>query len=277
MNFMPARSKIPAQRASGRLALSCRRHGAVTRIETLYQQGCLKARLPRPADPEILDAVTLNISGGVAGGDDLATTITLHDGAQANVASQAAERIYRALGPPARIATSIAIGPGATLHYLPQETIFFDGFALDRTLEIDLDETASYLGVESLVFGRQAMSESLRHGQLNDRVTLRRRKNLIFQDMTRLHGDIAAQLGRKAVAAGGIATAGIIFAAPNAAAVLPAIRAAIADHHAGASALDQNLVFVRVLAPSALSLRHCVIAALAACRGGRALPLVWQG
>jgi urease accessory protein len=279
MNFMPARlTLIPAQRASGRLALSFRRHGPVTRIDEFYQQGCLKTRLPRPAHPAMLDAVTLNISGGIAGGDSLATTITAHANAAATIASQAAERLYRALeATPAQITTTITLAPGATLHHLPQETILFDGFALNRTLDIHLDETASYLGVELLVFGRQAMRETVKSGHLRDKIKLYRNKKLIFQDMTRLDGDIAGQLARKAVADGAIATASLILAAPNAANTLPALREALGNAHAGASALDGNLIFARILAPSAISLRNCVVAVLAACRGGRPLPRVWQG
>jgi hypothetical protein len=55
------------------------------------------------------------------------------------------------------------------------------------------------------------------------------------------------------------------------------LREALGNAHAGASALDGNLIFARILAPSAISLRNCVIAVLAACRGGRPLPRVWQG
>jgi urease accessory protein len=278
MNFGAARKiDLPAQRAVGRLALAFRRDGAATRVQKFYQAGCLKARLPSSVAADMLDAVTLNISGGVAGGDTLATEIALGAGARVCVASQAAERIYRALGAPARIATTVRLGAGAVLDYLPQETIFFDRFALERSLEIDLAADASYLGVESFLFGRQAMGETVKMGWLRDRITLRRDGRLEFQDMTRLEGDIAARLAGRAVASGAMAAASLIFSAPGAVATLPALRAALADANAGASALGAELIFARVLAPSAVSLRHSVVAALAACRGGRALPRVWQG
>jgi urease accessory protein len=150
----------------------------------------------------------------------------------------------------------------------------FDGFALDRTLEIDLAPAATYLGVESLIFGRQAMGETIRAGFLRDRITLRRDKKILLQDMTRLDGDIAAQLARKAVADGAMAVASLIYAAPDTAEKLPALRAALASHHAGASSFD-GIIFARILAPSAISLRKCLVAALHAC--GAVLPKVWQG
>jgi urease accessory protein len=272
---MPVRAMdADAQRAVGRLALAFAHDGAQTRVQKFYQQGCLKTRLPRPQNPQILEAVTMNIGGGIAGGDSLSTEISLSPGARVAVSSQAAERVYRALDAPARITTRISLGPGANLAHLPQETIFFDGFSLNRTLEINLAPTATYLGVESLIFGRQAMGETIQIGCLDDQITLRRGEKIILRDMTRLHGDIAAQLARKAVGNGAMAVASLIYAAPDAAEKLPAIREALAAHHAGASFFE-GIIFARILAPSAISLRKCLAAALHSC--GAVLPKVWQG
>jgi len=283
MNFMPVRQfELPAaQRAIGRLALGFRHDpvAACTRIEKCYQQGCLKARLPRLAAPGLAEAITINISGGIAGGDNLVTEISVGAGAAVSVTSQAAERIYRALDfLPARLTTRITLGAGAELDYLPQETILFNGFALERSLEIELAEDANFLGVESLIFGRQAMGEQIKLGRLNDRILLRRGKILVLQDITRLEGDIAAKLGRKAVAAGNIAMASMIYAGPDIARRLSAIRAALAEQpvEAGASAFE-GIILVRLLAPSAAALRAGVVAVLKTCRDNRPLPRSWQG
>jgi urease accessory protein len=275
MNFMPVRAvEGEAQRAVGRLALAFANHGPQTRIQKLYQQGCLKTRLPRPQHPETLEAVTMNIGGGIAGGDSLSTEFLLGPGARVSISSQSAERVYRALAAPSQITTRLTLGPGANLAHLPQETILFDGFSLNRTLEINMAEDATYLGVESLIFGRQAMGETIRAGTLNDKIRLRRGSRIVLQDMTRLHGDIAAQLARKAIANGAITVASLIYAAPDAAEKLPAIRAALAGSNAGASAFE-GIIFARILAPSAFSLRKCLVAALHSC--GCVLPKVWQG
>jgi len=283
MNFMPVRQfDLPAaQRAIGRLALGFRHDpgAACTRIKTFYQQGCLKARLPRLAAPGMVEAITINISGGVAGGDSLVTEIELGANAAASVTSQAAERVYRALDScAARLSTRITLGAGAELDYLPQETILFDGFALERSLEIELAEDANFLGVESLVFGRQAMGEQINFGRLNDRISIRRNKNLVLRDVTRLEGDIAAKLGRKAVAAGNIGMASMIYAGPDIAGRLSAIRGILAGQRceAGASAFD-GIILVRMLASSAAALKAGVVAVLKTCRDNRPLPRSWQG
>ena len=59
------------QRASGELAVSLKQRGTHSVIDGLRQVGCLKARFPRPDDAAWLHVVTLNTSGGVAGGDVL--------------------------------------------------------------------------------------------------------------------------------------------------------------------------------------------------------------
>jgi urease accessory protein len=280
MTVMPLRQTLEppaAQRAVGRLDLGFRAQGDATRIERFYQEGCLKARLPRPRDRDICEAVLMNISGGCAGGDTLTTAITLAAGAQVSAATQAAERVYRALREPAHVVTRITLGPRARLDYLPQETILFDGFGLRRSLEIELAADAAFLGVESFVFGRRAMGETVRSGSLRDRILLRREGKLLLADVTRLDGDIAARLARPAVAAGAGALATMIYAAPDAAALLPAVRAALAGPGAetAATALD-GVIVARLLAPDAISLRSCVLAALRPLLDGRSMPLVWQ-
>lgn len=281
MNFVSklTTGETPAQRAQGQLTLGFKRLGAATKIDTLFQQGALKARLPRPQDPTLCEAVTLNISGGVAGGDELDTMVTLAPGARLALASQAAERIYRTLGPPARIRTRLLVQDGARLDYLPQETILFDRFALDRALDIELQGDAEFVGVETLLFGRQAMGEIVQSGSLRDRIRLRHDGRLVFQDMTRLEGHITAQLRRRAVADGANAVAGLIVAGPAAAQKLDVLRAvlnAAPGIIAGASAFD-NMIFARLLAPDGASLRQCLISALEICRGDGRLPRVWQG
>ena len=275
---MQPRPVAQLQRACGNLSLRFQFAAGRSRIATFYQEGCLKARLPRPVEPDVCEAVLMNISGGIAGGDALSMAIHLDARTQACVAGQAAERVYRALGAePARLRTAIHVGTGATLHYLPQETILFDGFALSRSLDIELAEHAQYLGVECLVFGRQAMGEIVRTGQLRDQTSLRRGGKLVFQDMIRLDGDIDASLARKAVANGAIAMASMIYACENAAQRLDDVRAAVQDQgcEAGATMLD-GVLLLRLLAPSAARARAGLGAALHVCRDGKALPRVWQ-
>jgi urease accessory protein len=265
---------LPAERARGRLAIGFRRRGEVSVLSRLYQEGCLKARFPRPAPGGFTTAVLINSSGGVAPGDRLEISITLEARTAATIAGQAAERFYRAAprSPPAHLRHHISVGPGATLEWLPQEAILFDASALDRSLAIDLAPDSSLLAVEALVFGRRAMGEEVRSGFLSDRISLSRSGRLLFRDALRLEGEIAATLDRPAVAAGARALATILYAGPPA--DLAALRLALSGIDAGASAFD-GLVVARLAARDGAALRFGLAAALAVLRNGRPLPRVW--
>ena len=244
-------------------------------LDDLRQEGCLKARFPRAEPGAWAGAVTLNSSGGVAGGDRLATDITAGPGTAASLASQAAERFYRALsGTQAHVTTTLTVGEGAALEWLPQESIFFDRCALGRRLLIDVAADGWFLGVESLVFGRAAMGEIVHTAVIDDLIELRHAGTLLLHDRTRLRGPVAQLLQRPATGAGARAVATLLHVAPNAATHLEDLRAALAPYDAGASFVD-GLLLARIVAPDSAVLRTAVITGLNVVRDGRKLPRVW--
>jgi len=252
--------------------------GGASVLDRLFQAGCLKVRFPRPEIFGWCDAVTLNTSGGIAGGDRLSGVFEIAAGARAAIASQAAERYYRApaSGGPALVRMRVAVGEDAAAEWMPQETILFDGCAIDRHLDVELSESSGFVGVEVLVFGRAAMGERMRSGQIRDAIRVRRAGRLIWQDAVRLDGDIDALLRRLAVANGAGAMASLVHVAPEAERRVDAVRAALDSMPAesGVSGWDGMLV-ARMLASGAEPLRKAVTAALGVLRQGRPLPRVW--
>ena len=267
------------QRARGELVLGLQRRGAETVLQDLRQDGCLKARFPRPRDAGVQETVLLNVSGGVAPGDVLGTSVRLAAGARAELAGQAAERFYRAAAGsgPARVRVSLRLEAGAQLAWLPQEGILFDGTMLDRATEVEMAADASFLGVEQLVLGRAAMGERVGRLWLRDLVRLRRDGRLVLHDALRVDGD-AGMLGLAATARGAGAFATVVLAAPDAEARVGAARAVLAAAdgvEAGVSGWD-GVLLARVLAPSGAALRRAVAALLQGLRDGRTLPRVWS-
>jgi urease accessory protein len=265
---------VDLQRAVGQLAVSIKRRGEVSVLDRLRQVGCLKARFPRPDDPRWLNVVTLNTSGGIAGGDALDAAFAVGARARVTIATQAAERFYRTLpgGTASNVRTRLSLGEAAAAEWLPQETILFDRCAIHRHLHVELAADAWFLGVECLVFGRTAMGEIVRTGLLHDDITVRRGGRLLLHDAIRLHGDVAAILQRPAIGDGARAVATIVHVAPDAESALDSVRAA--SPQCAASAWDGMLV-ARLLADDGASLRAAVTAVLQTLRGGRALPRVW--
>jgi len=268
-------SEPALQRAAGELAVGWRVRDGETVLDRLRQAGCLKARFPRDGVDGWAGIVTMNLSGGIAGGDRLDSRFVIGEGARASIAGQAAERFYRALpaSPPARVRARIEITAGAAAEWLAQESILFDRCALDRRLDVELAADAHFLGVEMLVFGRAAMGETVRHAVLRDVIAVRREGRPVLREAIRLDGAADEMLHRPAIAAGARAVATLVHVAPDAEARLDAVRAALQAADAGASAWD-GLLVARILAPDGAALRRIVVATLAALRD-RPLPRVW--
>ena len=261
------------QRANGALRLAFGRRGDITALKTLYQEGSAKARLPRAfwQPPEV---VLINTAGGLAGGDSFSTEISLDAEAALVATTQACERVYRSIAGPADVSTRLALGNGARLDWLPQETILFNGGMLRRRLEVDLAGSSEFLAVEAVLFGRTAMGESVRSGSFHDRWRIRREGRLLFADDVRLEGDVADQLARPAVLGGNGAMATIIFTGQDMDALLDPLRDVLGEG-GGASAWGGKLL-ARIAARDSLELRSRLIPALSLLMKGRPLPKVWQ-
>jgi urease accessory protein len=163
----------------------------------------------------------------------------------------------------------------ARLFWLPQETLIFEGARLERRLELDTSDEATFIVAETLVFGRLAMGESRIDATLRDSWRVRRDGRLVFADETRLE-HAGATLERKAVGAGARALSTIVASAPDIEARLPNLRAALdaagSDIESGASAFER-LIVVRLLAASSDRLRAALVASIVAL-GGRK-PRLW--
>ena len=264
-------------RAKGRVDIRFRRRGDRTTLADLYQSGSAKARFPRVFDGRPPEAVLINLAGGLTGGDCFQQTVDLEDESHAVVTTQAAEKIYRASegAEPALISNALTVN-SATLEWLPQETIFFDGGRLTRRLHATLTEDARLLACEATVFGRKAMGETARHGFFRDdwRVTIGNR--LAFADGFCLDGAIQSCLDRPTIARGGRALATVVFVDASAEALLERAQALLADHReegrrAAVSQLGHVLI-ARFIAADGVLLRTMLIPYIETIRAAAGLP-----
>jgi urease accessory protein len=264
-------------RTEGSVRLGFVRRGSETALATLHQAGAMRARFPKPDAGAAPEAVLLNTAGGLTGGDHIEVYVKMAAGAAATVTTAAAEKVYRARDTDeTAIRVTIALEAGARLGWLPQPTILFDQARLDRATDVELAADATFLGVEMLIFGRMAMGEDVRGGACRDRWRVRRDGRLVFADTFRTDGPIAAILDRKATFDGARASAMLLYVAPDAAARLEEVRAALEGCASAAGASVWNgLLAVRALAPNGRTLQRDV-ARLVVLLSGRRLPRVWQ-
>ncbi|MCY4319334.1 MAG: urease accessory protein UreD [Alphaproteobacteria bacterium] len=242
-------SDLALQRSRGRALLRVEARGGACALVERYCCAPLRILTPRPANG-VPEAVIANLAGGIAGGDQCEIGIAVGPGAEAVLSSQAAEKVYRAIDAPAAWMTRLTLGPGATLEWLPQETILFDGARLGRRIEVDMAGDARLLAVETLVFGRAAHGERIRSGDLADRWRIDRDGRPVWRDALHIQCDAfeaaaAAQAGLR----GARVSATLIYAAPDAPKRLEELRCLLADMSAftGATAV-RGLVAARFLA-----------------------------
>ena len=265
-------STFEANRARGAVRFDVHARDGVTRRGALHESGSLRVRFPSP-DGEGLSGVFINTAGGVAGGDRFDIEISATDAARLTLTTAAAEKVYRAPGTPALLNISLKLAAGVHLAWLPQETILFDRARVHRRFDIELDETASLLLCEIVVFGRAAMGERMALGEFTDRWRMRRGGKLAFAETVRLDGDIDAKLARSAVAKGGVAI-GTALIAPGDETLIGRIRQA-SDTFVGEVGISawNGFAMARFCAQDAAALRTDMMTVLA--RTGTALPRLW--
>lgn len=263
-----------AERSEGTGHISFRKRGDDTVLDHLYQEGCAKIRLPRTYETKNPLAVLINTSGGLTGGDRLQFKVEAQPGARVVATSQAQEKIYRSPGGDADVLTELRVGPDAILHWVPQETILFDGARLRRRVDIDLDTSASFIGVEALIFGRTARGEAMTSGMVRESWRLRRDNRLVFADETKLDDAPASILEHPASASGDAAIATLVMAGGDLDFYRDALRA-LALETVGTSIVNDVLV-TRMTAETGARLRSKLVAALNVLQNGAPLPKVWS-
>jgi urease accessory protein len=259
---MSSLARLLEQRSTGHVKL----HMGIDGPCQLREQGAAKVRVPRGSR----EAILINTSGGLAGGDEVTLDIACQPGAELSVTSQAAERVYRTLGPAATISTRLAVGPQARFAWLPQETILFDGASLHRRYDVHLSEDAAFTALEPIVFGRTEMGEVVRSVTLRDTWRIWRDGLLVHADDLVFDGPLPVS---KACLAGTGAMATLIHVSAEGHRRMDALRGAIGAS-GGVSHWNGRLV-ARVAAKDGHHLRKILIPMLTAILGGRELPKVW--
>jgi urease accessory protein len=247
----------PLERGHGVAELGFVRRGDGTALGHLFQRTPCRVLFPRPDPGDPLTAVLLTTSGGLAGGDVLGLDIDVASGVGALVTSQAAEKVYRSLGPDCRVAARLAVADGAALEFLPQETILFEGARLRRHTAVAVAATGRFLACDMLVFGRTARGEAYTRGRLHDAWEVRHGGRLAWVDAVRLDGDIAATLAAPMAFAGATAFATALYVGEDGAALLPRARALTDDGPSRAGAtLVNGVLLARFLGPRAADVRE---------------------
>jgi len=227
------------------------------------QRSPVRVLFPQVGPTGIEEAVLINTSGGIAGGDRLETAVTALADAHMTLTSQAAERIYRALDEPSRISTTLIVANSAKLSWCPQETIVFDRARLKRQTHISVASGAELLALESIVLGRAAHGETVVSGEVIDSWRVEKDGRLVWADCLRITDDVFPHVRRNALLADCSAVATLVYCGTDLEKRLECLRdwAALRTCHAAATIVG-GLIVVRFAATAASILRAALCSVL---------------
>lgn len=222
----------------------------------VYQTSPIRVLFPRTDGTQIQEAVLVNTSGGIAGGDRLQTNVTAMNNASITVTTQAAEKIYRAIDESAHIKTTLIACDSAKLAWLPQETIIFNRARVCRRTEIEVSSGSELLALEWFVFGRTAHGEKVCAGNIMDSWRVKKEGRLVWADSFRVAEDVFPHLSRKALLSDCTAVATLLYFGLELEERLQLIRAQSVslDCQCGAT-LVRGMVVARFAARSSFELK----------------------
>lgn len=149
-------------------------------------------RIQRPFYPEsdgTPHIYLLHPPGGVVGGDTLSIEADVESGASALITTPAAGKFYRSDGREGGQWVSLRVADGASLEWLPQETIVFEDARAVAGLRVELAGAARFLGWEVVCLGRPACDEVFRRGRFQQRLELWRDGVPLLVEQGRFEGE----------------------------------------------------------------------------------------
>jgi urease accessory protein len=155
-----------------------RRHLGPLRVQKhLYAEG-----------PEVCQHIIVHPPGGIAGGDRLDISASVGRDAWAQITSPGAAKWYRAAGP-AYQQLELKVSAGATLEWVPQETIIFSAAQAELSTSIDLEGDARLFYWDVVALGRPASGERFDRGHFQAQLDIRRDGQLLWHERQRIVGD----------------------------------------------------------------------------------------
>ncbi len=218
-------------------------------------------RVQKPLYPEghgLCHAIVLHPPAGIAGGDQLRIHIAVGEGAQSLLTTPGAGKWYRSAGRMAQQLVSLKVGAGGTAEWLPQESIIFDGAQAEMRTVVELAPGASYVGVETICFGRRASGETFQRGCLRLATDIHIDGRAIWHERGIIDG--SSPLMQSPIGLAGFTVCSTVLAAgvavpPETLAACRAAPTAEADARFGVTAMPQ-LCVGRYLGHSAESARE---------------------
>ena len=170
------------------LELGYARSGEHTRPVMRRHQGPLRVQKHLYAEgPEVCQHIIVHPPAGIAGGDSLNIRASVAENAWAQLTSPGAAKWYRA-NSTAHQQVELRVAAGATLEWLPQETIVYSSAQAELRTRIELEGDARLFYWDIIALGRPAAGERFDAGHFQAHLDIRRDGQPLWHERQRVEG-----------------------------------------------------------------------------------------
>src|SRR6188768_2149252 len=178
-----------------------------------------------PESKDLAHVYLLHPPGGVVAGDQLTVRVNVAPGARALVTTPAATKFYRSEGRVAEQTQVLRVSEGASLEWLPQETIVFGSAQVRTKTRVELEPGASFCGWEVVCLGRAASGDHFESGRLRQAFEIWQRERPLW--IERADFDAQEPVRHAPWGLGGRRVFGTFVCTGESAAAVAAARAAV--------------------------------------------------
>ena len=256
--------------------------GGRTVLERRAHRGPLVVQKPLyPEDAALCQCIIVHPPAGIVAGDRLALAVQVRSGSRVQLTTPGAAKWYRSSGAEAIQTFDAHVEDDATLEWLPQGAIVYDGARARNRLTVHLANTATIIAVDVVALGRRAADEQFRCGEWRQRIEFVRDGAPIWSERAVIRG--GSRLFSSPAGLDGASVVGTFVASGPAIATVP--LAALRDIARTASNIDVTLlpdvIVARYLGNSMEAAHRCFWTMWSAVRPaliGRAAlwPRIWR-
>lgn len=271
----------------GRLDLRYRRDADRTVVHDRHSGPLRILKSLYPESPGVCHNVLVHPPSGIVGGDRLEIDVAMGAASHALITTPGATRFYRSTGALAEQSLTASLAEGARLEWLPLETICHPGTLAENRIRFELGAGAEMIGWDILALGLPASGEPFDRGRYTQQIELPGawlERGTVDGADTRLLDSPLGFAGHRVMATAWLAGGSALSSARRDALLDAAREVAGGDglhRTAGATAPNDKLVVLRVLAPRVEPAMNLLIAAWARWREvawglAASVPRVWR-
>jgi urease accessory protein len=171
-----AELELGFERVARRSALTRNRHRGPLAVQRAFY----------PESPDLAHVYLLHPPGGVVAGDELTVRVDVASDAHALLTTPAATKFYRSEGRVAQQTQLFRVSEGASLEWLPQETIVFGSAQVSTKTRVELEPGAIFCGWDVVCLGRPASGDDFGTGRLQQAFEIWQAERPLWIERTRL-------------------------------------------------------------------------------------------